>query len=350
MPMTIDTVPHEITTVLEAERQRVAVAAAASRARLQDRLHALEAAVERAADVTIDITESWPSTAGAEGPPGPAPVLRPAASEPPPSMPPPAPAPALARPVAHAQALTTGRRLIVLGSVALAFVAHERYVTPWVAQNGQGQLRGDGAPALVIPKLKLDLAVAEGTAPGTLRQGPGHDAGSSDIGERGNVVIAGHRTAYGEPFARLENLEEGDTMLLIVGEETVSYTVESVRNDVTGADRGVRAQQGDDRLTLVTASSAGRVVVVAAAAEGAALEGELPPKAAASGALWPTDVGGAVLGIALWGGAAFALWQGFRRLRDRLGPTRTLLIAVPAATFATVQLFQTLEHALGALY
>lgn len=65
-----------------------------------------------------------------------------------------------------------------------------------------------------IPKLDVDVMVVEGTTPAALHAGAGHYPESALPGEVGNVAVAGHRTTYGRPFNRMDELEPGDEIIL----------------------------------------------------------------------------------------------------------------------------------------
>ena len=65
---------------------------------------------------------------------------------------------------------------------------------------------------LVIPRMKLDVAVVKGATPRTLTKGPGWIATTSLPGPTGNCGISGHRTTYRAPFRRLDRLKPGDTI------------------------------------------------------------------------------------------------------------------------------------------
>lgn len=73
---------------------------------------------------------------------------------------------------------------------------------------------GQGLTRLKIPKIGVDVLVVEGTTPAALRAGAGHYPATPLPGEVGNVAIAGHRTTYGRPFNRLDELGPGDTLQL----------------------------------------------------------------------------------------------------------------------------------------
>lgn len=73
---------------------------------------------------------------------------------------------------------------------------------------------GDGLTTMRIPKLDVEVLVVEGTTPAALRAGAGHYVGTALPGEAGNVAIAGHRTTYGRPLNRMNELAEGDVVEL----------------------------------------------------------------------------------------------------------------------------------------
>ena len=79
---------------------------------------------------------------------------------------------------------------------------------------------------ITIPDIDLDAYVVQGWDDVSLRRGPGHYARSSAIGA-GNCVIAGHRNVYGSPFANLDRLFPGSTILLENKTGTFTYTVDS---------------------------------------------------------------------------------------------------------------------------
>jgi sortase A len=73
---------------------------------------------------------------------------------------------------------------------------------------------GQALTRLEIPKLDVDVMVVEGTTPNALHAGAGHYVDTPLPGEAGNVGIAGHRTTYGKPFSRLDELRPGDKVVL----------------------------------------------------------------------------------------------------------------------------------------
>ncbi len=117
---------------------------------------------------------------------------------------------------------------------------------------------GDGLTLLRIPKLDVKVLVVEGTTPAALRAGAGHYPTTPLPGEAGNIGIAGHRTTFGRPFNRLDELGPGDVVTL----ETpfAIYTYKAVpafaghANPwvVTPTDFSVVSQGAGRLLTLTT--------------------------------------------------------------------------------------------------
>lgn len=71
--------------------------------------------------------------------------------------------------------------------------------------------RGQQVARLMIPRLKADLYVIEGTNARELHKAPGHMEGTSLPGERGNCIIAGHRDTH---FRVLQNIRKGEEIVL----------------------------------------------------------------------------------------------------------------------------------------
>ena len=128
---------------------------------------------------------------------------------------------------------------------------------------------GKAVAVLKIPKIGVTQAVVEGTGTDDLRKGPGHYRGTPLPGEHGNVAIAGHRTTYGAPFHRLDELQRGDPILLNTRAGVVRYVV-AAKRVVNPDQRGAIQPTKDDRLTLTTChpkySASQRLIVIAALA------------------------------------------------------------------------------------
>ena len=99
-----------------------------------------------------------------------------------------------------------------------------------------------------------------------LKKGPGHYPETPLPGQEGNAAIAGHRTTYGAPFNRIDELEPGDEIHVETIQGSFTYLVtEQLIVSPTQVD--VLADKGDNRLTLTAChpkySARQRIVVVA---------------------------------------------------------------------------------------
>lgn len=82
---------------------------------------------------------------------------------------------------------------------------------------------GQGLTRIKISKISLDVAVVEGTTPAALEAGAGHYVNTPLPGEAGNVGIAGHRTTYGHPFNRLDEVTPGSLIELDTPDDAFFY-------------------------------------------------------------------------------------------------------------------------------
>ncbi len=82
---------------------------------------------------------------------------------------------------------------------------------------------GEGLTTMRIPKIGVEILVVEGTTPAALRAGAGHYVETPLPGEAGNVAIAGHRTTYGRPLNRLDEVRPGDLVELETPFEVFTY-------------------------------------------------------------------------------------------------------------------------------
>jgi sortase A len=125
---------------------------------------------------------------------------------------------------------------------------------------------GDPVGRLRADAIGLDEVVVQGIEGGTLRKGPGHYPETPLPGARGTVAIAGHRTTYGAPFRRVDDLDAGDRIELEMPYGRFTYRVERTRIlDPTAL--WVIRRVAYDRLVLTAChprySAARRIVVFA---------------------------------------------------------------------------------------
>jgi sortase A len=84
---------------------------------------------------------------------------------------------------------------------------------------------GDVMALLQIPSIGVETYVVSGVQPADLKQGPGHYPDTPMPGQLGNSAIAGHRTTYGQPFYRLDELQAGDPIDLTTVQGHFTYRV-----------------------------------------------------------------------------------------------------------------------------
>ncbi len=65
---------------------------------------------------------------------------------------------------------------------------------------------------LIIERMELDVVIIKGHDPANLKKGPSWIDYTDLPAPTGNVGISGHRTTYGAPFLRLNELQPGDTI------------------------------------------------------------------------------------------------------------------------------------------
>jgi sortase A len=182
------------------------------------------------------------------------------------------------------------------------------------ARPSGGAKLGDPLFTLKIPKIGLETVVVQGVGREELKKGPGHfpdcneRPGTNECvtdakypGESGNVPISGHRTTYGAPFFRLNELEKGDVIDFVSGRARYRYKVRETKIvDPIAGFREVE-QHGRDEVTLTTCHprfTAAQRMVIQGDYIGASLVSSTAPPGAKRGeevleprqAVVPTDV------------------------------------------------------------
>lgn len=268
---------------------------------------------------------------------------------------PPAPPAPVAAHRRRRAARAVGRSLIAVGTLLLLFVGYQLWGTALTEQRGQRALRaqfakslvsapptlpspsaviaapttavprelGDAVARLEIPRIELDKLVVEGVGVEDLKKGPGHYPGTVMPGEAGNAAIAGHRTTYGAPFYRLDELVAGDLITVTTTAGLFRYEVRESMV-VTPEDVWVLDPTEDGRLTLTTChprfSAAQRLIIVAALVSPAVAQNPVEPASLprhASGGAVPrmgveraglSGTSASSLPALAWGVAAASIW------------------------------------------
>lgn len=190
-----------------------------------------------------------------------------------------------------------GRVLIIAGVLVLGFVGYQLWGTSVEASRGQSDLKvslaadlgesdvsrvdltdltkalaknepetapaieappeGEALGVISIPRIDLKQIVISGVSRADLKKGPGHYPGTPMPGQAGNAAIAGHRTTYGAPFNRIDELIPGDEIVVSTRQGEFTYQVIPAPGQTEQAWFAVKPNQvevldnmGDNRLTL----------------------------------------------------------------------------------------------------
>ena len=175
-----------------------------------------------------------------------------------------------------------GRTMIVAGLLLLSFVAYQlwgtgivegrsqtaiakQFVKPQPIQPQLGGLVG----RITIPSIGVSKYVVAGVRLKDLERGPGLFPGSPLPGQKGNVAIAGHRTTFGAPFSRIDELRGNERIVLESKDGTFTYIVNGEPKIVLATDTAVAKTTNPDSATVTLVScypkwtSTKRIVVVA---------------------------------------------------------------------------------------
>jgi sortase A len=218
-----------------------------------------------------------------------------------------------------------GQTLITLGVVVLLFCAYEVYFTNLYTDKEQSRLGdaihetwaapppkpgstlastipGKALAIIRIPRIAMNgkvgphgaRVVVEGVGHEDLKKGPGHYPGTALPGAVGNMVISGHRTTYGAPFNRVDELRRGDAIVVetrdtwftyrVTSEQVVSPSAVEVTYAVPGSKDAVPTKR---LLTLTTCNpkySAKQRLIVHALLESALPKADGDPPALTGGA------------------------------------------------------------------
>ena len=105
---------------------------------------------------------------------------------------------------------------------------------------------------LKIPKINVEVGVAEGTSDYVLRYAAGHFENTAQPGEKGNFAVAGHRNlVYADYFADLDKLVKGDKVIVSTKDGDYTYLVE--KNFIVSPEHSEVLNKTDDAtITMVT--------------------------------------------------------------------------------------------------
>ena len=175
-----------------------------------------------------------------------------------------------------------GRTMIVAGLLLLSFVAYQLWGTGIVESRSQTAIAkqfvkpqpiqpqlGGLVGRITIPSIGVSKYVVAGVRLKDLERGPGLFPGSPMPGQKGNVAIAGHRTTFGAPFSRIDELRGNERIILESKDGTFTYIVNGEPKIVLATDTAVAKTTNPDIATITLVScypkwtSTKRIVVVA---------------------------------------------------------------------------------------
>jgi sortase A len=154
--------------------------------------------------------------------------------------------------------------LLALGAGLLGYVgtqylsmyrSQSQLEAEWEKQAATGSVPGQAAALpgdlltrVMIPKIKLDAIVVEGTSRKQLLAGPGHLQDTALPGAIGNAVITAHRDTF---FRHIFELSQGDEIVIDRGGQVFRYQVTG-KKVVKPDDVSVLNPTSDAQLTLIT--------------------------------------------------------------------------------------------------
>lgn len=126
------------------------------------------------------------------------------------------------------------------------------------------------AVRIQIPAIDVDAPVVQGDNWEQLKKGVGQHSGTPDPGVDGNVVLSAHNDVYGEIFRNLDQLQDGDEVILFTDKQAYTYKVEKILFvEPTSVD--ILAQTTEPVVTLISCYpymiDNQRIVVVASLVE-----------------------------------------------------------------------------------
>ncbi len=221
---------------------------------------------------------------------------------------------------------------------------------------------GEVGGRIEIPRINVDWYFVEGVSVSDLKKGPGHYPTTPFPGQAGNASIAGHRTTYGAPFNRIDELSPGDEIVIttVQGRFTYAMTEQLL---VSPSEVEVLDDFGDDRITLTAChpeySARQRIIVVGR------LQGEPLPAPPPSVADEPGDtrrpqareatfdVSGESVGklpAVLWGLACAGIWGVAYLVGRRWRRWPAYAIGFPVFVVALYAFFENFSRLLPANY
>ena len=121
--------------------------------------------------------------------------------------------------------------------------------------NGSGMMG-----YIYIPKIRVTLPIYHTVEDSVIQRAIGHIPGTSLPvgGESTHCVISGHRgLPSAKLFSDIDQLKEGDTFMLQILDETLTYEVDQIHTVLPEEMKDLQIEEGKDYCTLVTCTPYG---------------------------------------------------------------------------------------------
>jgi len=258
-------------------------------------------------------------------------------------------------PIATIKKVVQRTAVVAVVLVAL-FLFHDRVITTLMYNQRQQHLTaemaagtptiesGEAVAILQAVDVDLNVTVIEDVTAENLRSAPARVTASALPGDEGVTVIFGHRTAYGGPFERIDDLVNGQSVVVQTrsGGPITRYIVDRVERSTTLGAIRLDNDLGLAYLLLVTNeskwTSREQTIVVARALPVTDREPVIPQL----GGLTPQGLPyGIDTLLAALAGVVAALSWGF--LKGRTSTVLRVAIVIPSAGYAAIGIMLTLD-------
>ncbi len=102
-----------------------------------------------------------------------------------------------------------------------------------------------------VPMINVDAPVVQGDGWEQLKKGVAQHTGSANPGQTGNVVLSAHNDVFGEIFRYLDQLHEGDEIIIYTANHAFTYIITDVKI-VSPTDVEVMAPTSKPTVTLIS--------------------------------------------------------------------------------------------------
>ncbi|OGN90088.1 MAG: hypothetical protein A2Y88_08125 [Chloroflexi bacterium RBG_13_48_10] len=107
------------------------------------------------------------------------------------------------------------------------------------------------ATQVQIPMINVDAPVVQGDSWEQLKKGVAQHIGSANPGQSGNLVLSAHNDVYGEIFRNLDQLKQGDQIIVYTAQSSFTYIVTTTQI-VEPTDIEVMASTPNPTVTLIS--------------------------------------------------------------------------------------------------